>query len=348
MPLAIIRFVAKRLFSNRALISSTAIGLLVTVTLATSVPLYAEGISGLLLQRELRKPIPQAQPSSSIFIRHKETDATSPTSAGDYLAYDQFFRSLIPEAVGLPTTQLISYLSTGRRPMLDLSPPEDGDLSAPPRRFGFAFMYTINGLFDNVVITEGRRPSAETSEFIGPAGARMPLFEAALTSNALDKLGLLVGDVIGMQFPDPATGDPAPVALRVVARVLPKDPESNYWPYPVRAAFDEGGIYIERPAYLGPLLDYAPAAFSEATWYADFDIDAIRATNYRRITGGLVLIRINANAVWEGTRLENSPEPIFLRFRAEALFPDPAAADPQRPHRRSHALLHHPYRGDGG
>ena len=63
MPVAIVRFVGKRLFNNRALLASTAIGLLVTVTLVTSVPLYAEGISGLLLQRELRKPIPQAQPA---------------------------------------------------------------------------------------------------------------------------------------------------------------------------------------------------------------------------------------------------------------------------------------------
>ena len=55
MPVAIVRFVAKRLLNNRALISATAFGLLVTVTLVTSVPLYAEGISGLLLQRELRK-----------------------------------------------------------------------------------------------------------------------------------------------------------------------------------------------------------------------------------------------------------------------------------------------------
>ena len=320
MPLAIVRFVAKRLFSNRALISSTAIGLLVTVTLATSVPLYAEGISGLLLQRELRKPIPQAQPSSSIFIRHKETNPATPTNTGDYLAYDQFFRSLIPEAVGLPTTQLISYLSTGRRGMLDLSPPEGADLSAPPRRFGFAFLYSINDFFDNVIVSEGRRPTAETSTFIGPAGARMPLLEGALTSNALDKLGLLVGDVVGMQFADPATGDPVVIAVRVVARVIPRDVESNYWPYPVRAAFDEGGVYIERAAYLGTLLDHAPAAFSEATWYADFDIDAIRATNIRRITGGLVVIRINANAVWEGTRLENSPEPIFFDFEQKLFF----------------------------
>ena len=148
----------------------------------------------------------------------------------------------------------------------------------------------------------------------------MPLFEGALTSNALDKLGMLVGDVVGMQFTNPTTGEPDVLAIRVVARVLPRDPESNYWPYPVRAAYDEGGIYIERSAYLGPLLDFAPAAFSEATWYADFDINAIRATNYRRITGGLVTIRINANAVWEGTRLENSPEPIFFDFEQKLFF----------------------------
>ena len=320
MPVAIVRFVGKRLFNNRALLASTAIGLLVTVTLVTAVPLYSEGISGLLLQRELRKPIPQAQPASSVFVRHIERDAEVPTNTADYLAYDRFFRELIPEAVGLPTTQLVSYLATGRRAMLDVNPSVTDEVQSTPRRFGFFWIFSENDFFDNVIITEGRRPSAEVDTFIGPFGVKMPLFEGVMSSNALDKLGLLVGDVAGMQFPNPKTQESAIVAIRVVGRALPRDPESNYWVYRPRASLDEGGVYIEREAYLGALLDAAPWAFYEATWYADFEVEAIRASNYRQITGGLVMIRINANAVWENTRLENSPEPIFYRFEQKLFF----------------------------
>ena len=244
MPVAIVRFVGKRLFNNRALLASTAIGLLVTVTLVTSVPLYAEGISGLLLQRELRKPIPQAQPASSVFVRHLERDPEVPTSAADYLAYDQFFSALIPEAVGLPTTQMVSYLATGRRAMVDVNPSVTDEKQASPRRFGFFWIFSEKDFFENVVVTEGRRPSAEVESFIGPFGVTMPLFEGVMSSNALDKLGLMVGDVAGMQFPDPKTQESTLVAIRVVGRVLPHDPEGNYWFYPPRASLDEGGVYI--------------------------------------------------------------------------------------------------------
>ncbi len=320
MPVAIVRFVAKRLLNNRALISATAFGLLVTVTLVTSVPLYAEGISGLLLQRELRKPIAKVQPASSVFIRHRESDPEAPTSAADYRAYDRFFRDLIPDAVGLPTTQLQSYVSTGRQGLLDITDRENVDLGASPRRFGYAYLFSVNDFFDNVNLVEGRRPSAQVDTFLGRAGASMPLLEGVMSGTALDRMGMLVGDVVGVEFPDTATGDSVVVAMRIVGRVVPLDARSNYWIYPPRGALDEGGIYLERAAYLDGLLNEAPAAFSEASWYADFDIDSIRASNYRRITGGLVTIRINANAVWENTRLEGSPEPIFFDFEQKLFF----------------------------
>ena len=186
MPVAIIRFVAKRLLNNRALISATAFGLLVTVTLVTSVPLYAEGISGLLLQRELRKPIAKTQPASSGLIRHRESDREAPTRAADYRAYDSFFRDLIPDAVGLPTTQLQSYVSTGRQGLLDITEDENVDLGASPRRFGYAYLFSVDGFFDNVNVVEGRRPSAQTDTFLGRGGASMPLLEGVMSGSALD------------------------------------------------------------------------------------------------------------------------------------------------------------------
>ena len=312
--------VIKRLLNNRALMSSTVIGLLITVTLVTSVPLYAEGVSGLLMQRELRKPSSTVQPSSSIFIRHRDRGQPVPTSVGDYLAYDQFFRDLIPEAVGLPTTQLVSYLSTEQRALLDLREDAPVNLGEPPRRITFGFLATATDVYDNVTIVEGRRPTAEVVEEVGPAGVRIPVIEAALTSNGLDKWGMLVGDRIGVTFSDPASEDQELLGIRIVARVVPNDPTSNYWFYPPRSAFDEGGVIIERETYTGALLDLFPHAFGEATWYADFDIDSIRASNYELITGGLYTIRINANAVYPGTRLENSPEPIFYNFVQKLFF----------------------------
>ena len=320
MLIGLLRLVLKRLNNNRALLSTTFLGLLVTVTLVTSVPMYAEGVSGLLLQRELRKRTGQAQPTSSVFIRHRDQNQPVPTDSADYEAFDRFFRTLIPVAVGLPTTQLVSYLATDHRPLLALNPDKDRELGQALRRVTFGQIFTLNDLFDNVVITEGRLPSAEVGSFTIPGAEAVPLAEGLMTTRGLDKWGVLVGDVVGFEFTNPASEERNVFAVRIVGRAVPKDPESNYWLYPPRSAFDQGGVYIDRQVYLNELLDVAPFAFHEATWYADFDIDAIRAANYRAITGGLYTIRLNANAVYPGTRLENSPEPLFYAFEQKLVF----------------------------
>src|SRR3990172_152509 len=92
MMFAVVAFVLKRLLNNGALVFSTAIGLIITVTLVTSVPLYSEGISEFLLKRELRKPSDRIQPTSSILLRHfdRRADGEKYTVVKDYLEADNF------------------------------------------------------------------------------------------------------------------------------------------------------------------------------------------------------------------------------------------------------------------
>ena len=135
-------------------------------------------------------------------------------------------------------------MSTGRQGLLDITEDENVDLGASPRRFGYAYLFSVDGFFDNVNVVEGRRPSAQTDTFLGRGGASMPLLEGVMSGSALDRMGMLVGDVVGVEFSGTDTGDPVVVAMRIVGRVVPLDARSNYWIYPPRGALDEGGIYI--------------------------------------------------------------------------------------------------------
>src|SRR5687768_18120192 len=64
--------VLKRIINNLNLIMASVVGLVITVTLVASIPLYSEGMSEALLHRQLTETTDQVQPKSSILLRHFE------------------------------------------------------------------------------------------------------------------------------------------------------------------------------------------------------------------------------------------------------------------------------------
>ena len=69
MVYPLLTFVGKRLVNSGILVLSTALGLLITVTLITAIPLYSEGVSETLLKRELAKPdLKRIQARSSVCL----------------------------------------------------------------------------------------------------------------------------------------------------------------------------------------------------------------------------------------------------------------------------------------
>ncbi|HEX2515029.1 MAG TPA: hypothetical protein VH257_10020, partial [Chloroflexota bacterium] len=69
---SILLMVIKRIVNNINLMLAAVAGLVITVTLVSSIPLYSEGMSEALLHRQLTETTDQVQPKSSILLRHFE------------------------------------------------------------------------------------------------------------------------------------------------------------------------------------------------------------------------------------------------------------------------------------
>src|SRR5690349_24946028 len=76
---AVLGMVLKRIVNNLNLIMASVVGLVITVTLVSSIPLYSEGMSEALLHRQLTATTDQVQPKSSILLRHFEDQTTAQT-----------------------------------------------------------------------------------------------------------------------------------------------------------------------------------------------------------------------------------------------------------------------------
>src|ERR1041384_7620004 len=74
---SILLMVLKRIINNINLMLAAIAGLVITVTLVASIPLYSEGMSEALLHRQLTATTDQVQPKSSILLRHFEDPQTA-------------------------------------------------------------------------------------------------------------------------------------------------------------------------------------------------------------------------------------------------------------------------------
>src|SRR5919204_2673969 len=74
---SVLLMVIKRIVNNLNLMLAAIAGLVITVTLVASIPLYSEGMSEALLHRQLTATTDQVQPKSSILLRHFEDQAAA-------------------------------------------------------------------------------------------------------------------------------------------------------------------------------------------------------------------------------------------------------------------------------
>lgn len=318
-------FAYRRLVNNSLLVLGTTLGLIITVTFVTSIPLYSEGMSEFLLKGDLSQPnTDRIQSRSSLLLSHfryYRGGAAPPTSIAQYEQADDFFANRLATLVGLPEIRQVSYLQTAAMP---LSPSTKAMASGHSQLLGHGFFFSAPRIQDNVEIIEGRIPRSMVAQVSDGSDGQMMMLEIMMTNAAIDKLGLVVGDQFKVLFRDPdratRTKFENPIGVTVVGRFIPNDPKANYWIYDADTAFNDGAMYINRDVYLGELVQKFPGIFYEASWYSDFDADAIRASNYQEIIEKLEILRFNMPRILLDTQLVLSPEDTLHTFNQKLFF----------------------------
>jgi putative ABC transport system permease protein len=338
---SIILMVIKRAVNNLGLVSSTALGLLVTVTLVTSIPLYSEGMSELLLHKQLKAPSDQVQPKSSLLFRQFDERARRPavTTAGSqsgasgqsssdqsgsrapagaapppaatgisttleqYRTADEFLRKHGPDLIGLPLKMLVRYAQTDTMPVLT----RGDETSLTSREFiNFMFIAWISDFEKKIDIIEGRLPNPVASGEL----------EAVISTQGLDELGILVGDQILGVFESP-TGYKA-IPIRVVGRWVPKDPEETYWFY--QLDYFNNALMVPEQTYFDNLLVNWEGSGHEYTWFLLFDGDRINSGNVAQVLSGITELSTRMSTLLRNVKLEISPEGLLQDYLRKVFF----------------------------
>lgn len=307
MTYSILVLVTKRLLNNINIVFSTILGLVVTVTLVSSVPLYSEGMSEMLLHRALRDTESrQAQPRASLLIRKFEQKNETNISLLQYQQADEYMRVTAPTEMGIPLLLSTRYAQTEHMPILSAG----DDVSLSSRQFqDWGFIAFATDFDNHVRILEGR--------YAKPAKSGDPYIEAVIMTEKLDAIGAQVGDTLIANYRGP-NSEPQPILVKVVGRWFPNDPNEIYWFY--HPQYFKEGLMVPDETFIDVILsDYEEIGY-EYTWFSVFDVDAVNASNARAIVTGISEIRSNLGNILGKVKIDISPEDILQRYLRDLFF----------------------------
>ncbi len=337
---AIITMVLKRIVNNLSLMLSAIIGLAITVTLVSSIPLYSEGMSEQMLHRQLTASTDQVQPKSAILIRHFEEAAVGAPSSGqaanagsnaagtlastgrgpvvtasgtaykpvDLAQYHRANAYISDEGegtIGIPRTLLVTYGQSDSLPLLTRT----DEASLTGREFaGYGYVAFIRDFEKKVRLLAGRLPNPDPL----PTGE----IEAVMATAGLDELGLDVGDRIVVVWE--RMGKLTPINVIITGRWYPLDPTDPYWFY--QLDYFNNGIMIPERTFLDHLATTYEGIPHEWAWFMVFDVESIRSENVARVLVGINELRSRTSTILGNVRMELSPESILLDYETKLFF----------------------------
>ncbi len=353
--ISILLMVLKRIINNINLILASVVGLVITVTLVSAIPLYSEGMSEALLRRQLTATTDQVQPKSSILLRHFE-DATAaqggntlasqgataprPGSSGDSSSGASGGSGGATGGAAAPAP-VVSGSVFKAITLDDYAKANDYITKDAPAVMGIPRrLYVTYGQTDSLpLLSRTDEESLTGREFAGYGflayirdfekhakilDGRMPEprkngdgeIEAVMATAGLDEAGLEVGDRIAVVWEK--NGALTPVNVKITGRWYPQDPEDTYWFY--QLDYFNNAIMVPEESFFENVARPYEGIGHEYAWFMVFDVNSIRSDNVPRVLEGISELRSRTATMLGNVRMEISPEGLLQDYSVKLFF----------------------------
>lgn len=298
---AIVVIATKRLFSQRWLALATVVGLIASVALTMSVPLYADAVYYRVLQEELHGGSPgdltqRLYPPFAFMFRYIGA-WTGPVEWEDVQKVDAYLTNLGASALGLPQEFLVRYFKTNNFQMF---PQEDivyADVRDPLAWISFG---TISDVQSHITILEGTFPAPAVT-------APDSTVDVLISEKMATELGLQVGEVY-IAFARRKTEEgrqTTQIPIRISGVWRPNDPNEKYWFYNP-TAFDDV-LLVPEETYLNRLSPYLNDEVYQALWYLVLDGSNVHASDALPLLMRIAAVQQRTSALLPNMRLDVSP-----------------------------------------
>lgn len=311
--LAIFAVATRRLLSQRGLALATAVGLIASIALVMSVPLYTDAVYYRILQEELTQTSDDAaslnRPPFAFMFRYvgslygmKEWD--------DITQVDEYLTKQGVEALALPHKMTVRYAKTDNFRLFPTADVAYADVKDPLAWVNFAF---VSDFEQHTTLLEGTYPTPATANLEDPV-------EVAINDAMADELGLQVGEQF-MTFRRVELENGSRVVqmpIRITAIWQATDPSEEYWFY--RQSVFDNQLFIPEATFQGRISSLLNDEIAQALWYIILDGSNIHAGDVGWLTSRIAQVQQRAATLLTNTRLEVSPYDALNRYRLSTRF----------------------------
>ncbi|MCS6803092.1 MAG: FtsX-like permease family protein [Chloroflexota bacterium] len=293
---AIVQLALERIQANWKLLSAVMLGVLASVVLLASAPLY----SGVLNDLGLRYTLLREPPARSDLIVQL---TGRPTRAGDYAAARSAIEEQVDAALGRYLGSPVRYGRSASyfvyRPGQVIPPPGQTSAAQPRGYIQFA-----DGIEGKLRIIEGTWPAASSSETAAIAG-----FQAAA------ELGLKVGESVLLA---PVTGG-EPMPVRIVALGEAADRNDRFWTVGAVRMSEQARDWVILPLVVAPEQYFAAAerASSDYTWLWPADTARITTANAAAVRDAIGRLRASLPGAVQGATIVTALDSILGDYLAK-------------------------------
>lgn len=287
---AIVPVALRRLRAQWALYCCALIALTLAVALAALVPLYTEGASLRLLERELAQAEMRSGRSPfALLIRFLAADGGAQSWAR-IQPVDELMRGPTLPFLGLPIDNFVRH---GRSAPLPLSL---ATLDAPPQALGSVTLGFLDGIAPALRLLDGNEPQ--------PFAPGAPA-DVLVARSFANRAGLNVGDTLTLRAP-------TPILLRVAGIWEPANAEDSAWFY-APDAFDT--VMLLPEASFAELLNAQALPVDQVVWFIQMRATGLTPTQAAPLLRRLETLGSRVAGWLPGTRIEQGPITPLTSYR---------------------------------
>lgn len=295
-----ISYALKRLWHHRFLALNLAFGLLIAVALATTIPVYADGIHTSVLQSSLAQNAPG---QSFDFIFRYVGSWHEPVRKDQYQPVDQYLSQQAVGAIGLPGQDVTRYVATVN---LQLYPSTEA--LSPANRLERVKLAFLSDAFSHVQLVEGRLPRSLTE-----SSGKVEALVALDLANTLD---LRVGQTYALFLPSSGQTPAYRTDVEIAGIWVASDPQAAFWAIYPADSFEKK-LLLQEDAWWSAT-ESIPTPVDEAAWRLALDGSGITSERVPELLARIGEAQNRAAALLPYTDLETSPVSALREYRSKA------------------------------
>lgn len=305
----ILTTIPQRLIAQWGLVLAAIVGLVSSISLILSIPLYADAVYYRILQQDLAETGNEASIARPpfAFLFHYYGGWHGNKKWDEIQAVDDYLTSSVSGMLRLPQESMVRYISTDAFPLF----PEGDFVYSVDAKVTKTTIGFMSGVENHINILEGSFPQ--------PASPNGNPVDVLLHKNLADEAGFQVGEVYVVYVSDEwesGIESTTQFPVRIAGIWEPTDFREEYWIS--SSKFYESVLLVPEGTFANAIDHYVPGAVFSAYWYFLMDGSHVFSVDVQPLLRRISSLERYADYLLPHIRLAISPADSLLEYQQKS------------------------------